>query len=306
MAPDQHTIAEHHFSVGDGHTLYVQDWGNREAKLPILVLHGGLGSGTRDSTKYRFDPQTQRVIFHDQRGCGNSRPYGSLEHNTTDDLIEDIKHIADKLKVSSFVLNGGSWGSTLALAFALKYPKYVAGMVLHGIFTGSQAEIDWLDQGQFSMIYPEAWDRYIEATPGEHHKNPSRYHFEQALSASDPEQAKRSAYAYECLESNVCRLDDRFIPGPYDTYDPTSIRTEIHYLMQRCFMPDRHILDNGHTLTMPIYLVQGRYDIVCPPTTAYELSKAAPNCTLTWTINGHMAEHEAHNLINVFLKQLTA
>lgn len=305
MTPDQHTIAEHHFSVGDGHTLYVQDWGNPEAKVPILVLHGGPGGYCKDSAKYRFDPTVHRVIFHDQRGCGNSRPYGSLEHNTTDKLIEDIKHIADKLKITSFVLNGGSWGSTLALAFAIEHPDYVAGMVLHGIFTGSQQEIDWLDKGQFRTIFPDAWDRYLEATPAEHRTNPSRYHFARALQTEDEEAAKHSAYTYECLEGNACRLDDRFIPGPYETYDPAGMRIEIQYLEHRCFMPDRHILDNAHKLSMPVYLAQGRYDIVCPPVTAYELSKAIPNCTLVWTINGHLAEHESANVMRIFLDQLT-
>src|SRR4051812_19735118 len=129
MTPDQHTNQELMLAVGDGHELYIQDWGNSTAKTPIINLHGGPGSGSANRYRKYFDPNKQRVIFFDQRGAGKSTPFGSLEHNTTQDLVEDIEKIAQKLELDTFVLAGGSWGSTLALAYGIAYPKRVAGMV---------------------------------------------------------------------------------------------------------------------------------------------------------------------------------
>lgn len=120
MNPDKYTSREFFLEVGDGHELYVQDWGNKAAETPIFFLHGGPGGGLKDGHKQMFDPEKQHVIFHDQRGCGKSLPHGSLEHNTTADLVNDIEKIAQKLKLDTFILTGGSWGSTLALAYALK------------------------------------------------------------------------------------------------------------------------------------------------------------------------------------------
>lgn len=305
MTPDQHTIAEHYLEVGNGHSIYIQDWGNPQAKTPIFFLHGGPGSGNRDRYKMQFDPAKQRVIFHDQRGCGKSLPYGALEHNTTADLINDVIAIADKLAIKKFVLTGGSWGSCLALATALEHPKRVVGLVLRGIFTGSQAEIDWIDQGRFQTFFPDVWERYLETTPKNHRHNPSAYHMKQAFS-EDALAAKKSIYAYANLEGSVLKLDDRYQPATFDEFDPLSMRLEMLYLKNSCFMPDRYILQHAHKLSMPMYLIQGRYDMVCPPTTAYELSKTASNCTIFWTLEGHGAEHQGWNLTRALLGQLCA
>lgn len=303
MTPDQFTNQELFLEVDGGHELYVHDWGNPSVKTPILFLHGGPGSQSKDTHKRSFDPTKQRVIFHDQRGCGRSLPYGSLEQ-TTQDLVEDIEKIIKRLGLETVILTGGSWGSCLSLAFALQYPKRVKGMVLNGIFTGSQAEIDWLDQGHFQTFYPEVWEHYVAATPAPHRTNPSKYHFEKAFD-SNPEIAKKSAYAYENLEGGVVQLDDRPHLDDFETYDPTGIRLEIQYLKNRCYLPDRFILDNAHKLTMPIYLVQGRYDMVCPPATAYELHKKLPNGHIAWTLAGHKPEHETWNLTRAFLLNLS-
>ena len=304
MTPDKYTISEHFLEVGHGHTIYMQEWGNPKATTPIFFLHGGPGSATSDSHKMQFDPEVQRVIFHDQRGAGRSLPYGELEHNTTKELIADIVTLADKLKIDSFILTGGSWGACLALAFALAHPKRVKGLVLNGIFTGSQKEIDWLEEGQFRTFFPEVWERYVEATPLAHRKKPGSFHFDQAFGA-DPLVAKQSAYTYEQMEGGVLRLDDRQRPGSFEDYDPTGVRIEMHYLKNRCFMPDRHILDNAHKLAMPVHLVQGRYDMVCPPVTAHELQRQAPDCKLYYTISGHMNERESWNISRAILGELS-
>ncbi|HSH55993.1 MAG TPA: alpha/beta fold hydrolase [Candidatus Limnocylindrales bacterium] len=304
MTPDQYTLQETMLDVGDGHTLYVHDWGQADATNPILFLHGGPGGQCKDSHKQFFDGSRQRVIFFDQRGSGKSTPYGSLEHNTTEKLVADIVKVLDTIGIEKVIITGGSWGSCLALAMAIEHLDRVSAMVLHGIFTGRRSEISWLDEGRFRMFYPDAWDAYCAATPEAHRKNPSPYHFERIL-GTDAEALKQSAYAYESLEGSVVKLDDRFEPQPFEDYDPAGIRIETHYMQHRCFMEDGYIMDNAPRMTMPVYLVQGRYDMVCPPTTAYELSKRLPNSELIWTTGGHAAERESWNVMRTLLRQLT-
>lgn len=295
MYNDGFVISETMLEVSDGHTLYVYEWGNPDATNTILFLHGGPGGQIKDRYKSAFDPKSHRVIFFDQRGCGKSTPYGSLENNDTNTLIGDITKIADTYNLHTFILHGSSWGSTLALAYAIAHPDRVSALVIGGVFTGSKAEIDWLDKGKFQTFFPDVWQAYLDRTPEEHHDNPSRYHFDKVMNGTDEEQ-KLSAYAYGCLEASVIQIDDRFAPDPIEEYDPTSMKVEMYYLANNCFMTDRHILDNAHTLTMPVYIVQGRYDMVCPPQTAYELHTKLPNSKLYWTLSGHKHEHESDNI----------
>lgn len=303
MQKDSYTNSEFMLPVGEGHELYIVDWGNKTAKTTIIYLHGGPGGSMSDKAKAIFNPAIHRVIFFDQRGAGNSTPSGSLKNNTTQDLIEDITKIAKKLSIKKFYLYGTSWGSTLALAYATAYPKNVAGLVIGGVFTGSQQEINWLDQGYFKTFYPEVWQNYVDKTPKEFQNNPSAYHFDKALNGTTKEQ-KLSAYTYESVEGNLVRLDDRFAPETYDNYDPSKIRIEIHYLANSCFMMDRHILDNAHKLTMPVHIVQGRYDMVCPPATAHELHSKLPTSKLYWTLSGHAVEHEGANIFRAIFANL--
>ena len=303
MTPDEYTLSESMLNVGNGHQLYIHDWGNKAAVKPILFLHGGPGGSAKDSYKETFDPTKQRVVFFDQRGCGRSLPLGSLEHNTTDDLIEDIEKIATRLSLETFIISGGSWGSCLAIAYGIAHPERVTALVLHGIFTGSQSEIDWLDSGKFQTFFPDVWEQYLEATPLAFRNEPNKYHAAKILGPDD-EAAKQSAYAYERLEGSLIKLDDRFTMEPLETYDPTGIRIETHYLQHGCFMPSNYLLDNAARLTMPVWLVQGRYDMVCPPIAAYNLHDALPNSHLIWTINGHKAEHEASTVLKLLLQQV--
>ncbi|MGV9001653.1 MAG: alpha/beta fold hydrolase [Candidatus Saccharimonadaceae bacterium] len=303
MLKDVFTNQEFMFDVGDGHTLYVQDWGNKDAAVPTIFLHGGPGSQVKDRYKAAFNPKTQRVIFYDQRGCGQSSPAGSLENNTTQALIGDISKIADKLSISRFSLHGSSWGSTLSLAYAIAQPERVANLVIGGVFTGSKAETDWLDKGHFKTFYPDVWDAYVKRTPEEYQTNPSEYHFDKIINGT-PEEQKLSGYAYACLESGVIQLDDRFTADDFETYDPAGIKIEMYYLSNGCFMPDRYILENTDKLTMPVYIVQGRYDMVCPPTTAYELHNKLANSKLCWTLSGHKVEHEGQNIFKTILSEL--
>jgi proline iminopeptidase len=302
VSPDQHTIQETFIEAGDGHTLYVHEWGNPKG-MPVVFLHGGPGSGCHDRHKQVFDPYKHRVIFFDQRGSGRSVPYGSIENNTTAELIEDIEKIAKHSKLTRFTLVGGSWGSCLALAYGLAYPKRVKNMILVGIFTGSQTEIDYFNNGEYALSFPDVWEELLDNTPKSHRSNPVTYHYRQAL-GEDEQAVKRSAYVLENMERALLSLDDRFTPGPYNDFDPTSSIIETHYLSNLCFMPDRSIMAQAHKLTMPIWLIQGRYDMVCPGRTAYELNQLLPNSELIWTIGGHRNEREGWNVERSLLIQL--
>ncbi len=303
MNPDAHTIAEHNLDVGHGHTLYIQDWGNKKAKTPIFFLHGGPGGQCKDTHKLPFDPRDQHVIFHDQRGCGQSTPLGRWHHNNTQELAADITKIADFLGIDKFIITGGSWGSTLALYYALCEPRRVKAVVVDGVFTGSQTEIDWLDKGLFRAHFPDVWERYLAATPKHHWDDPSTFHTTQAL-GTDEAAARKSVHAYGELERSLMSLDDSFLPSNTEEFQPEGMLLEMRYLRKRCFLPDRFILKNATKLTMPLYIVQGRYDFVCPPHTAYELSKIAPNAYLTWVISGHKREHETNSVKRLIYRHL--
>ena len=303
MTPDKFTNQELMLDVGDGHQLYVHDWGNKKSTRPILSLHGGPGEGFSDGYKTSYDPIKQRVIFFDQRGSGKSLPYGSLKNNTTADLIEDIKKITSHLELDKFILAGGSWGACLALAYALKYPAKILAIVIRGIFTGSQAEIDWLETGVFKRFFPEVWDEYLSTVPSEFKSNPSHYHNKSAL-GSDPDKAKLSAYAVSNVESALMSLDDRYTNEKFENFDPASITTEIHYMTNKLFMEDEYILNNVHTLKMPVWLIQGRYDMVCPPETAYKLHKSLPNSQLIWTMAGHGNDRSNYDVFRTLVLQL--
>lgn len=304
MTPDEFTSQEFFLDVGDGHQVYVFDWGNPRASIPIVYLHGGPGNGCDDRSKKGFDPKTQRVIFHDQRGAGKSLPSGSLENNTTRHLVADIEKIAQRLDLDKFVLVGGSWGSTLALCYGIAHPERVAGMVINGVFMAAKADQEWLVSGEWRRFFPDIWEEFAASVPPEHRQAPMAYHLKQVASG-DPEAVKKSAYAYETMELALLKLDDRYEPGPYETYEPKAILIEMHYDAHDFFLPEGYILRHAKKLTMPVKLLAGRYDMITPPQAVHELSKALSDGQLIWTVNGHLRQHEARNIQNLLLDQLT-
>lgn len=304
MTPDKYTISEFFLDVGDGHQIYIHDWGQKSATTPIVYLHGGPGSSCSDRAKNRFEPTKQRVVFFDQRGSGKSLPTGSLENNTTTHLVEDIEKIAKHLKLNTFVLTGGSWGASLALFYGIRYPQRVAAMVIDGIWTCRKAENEWVEKGGFRNFLPDVWQKYVETVPKRYASDPSAYHFKRIL-GNDDNAARESGYAYESLESGILGLDDRYVPEDPNAYDPAGTRIEVSYITNGAFMPEGYITENAHKLTMPVWLIQGRYDMVCPPNTAYELVQKLPKGELVWAISGHKAEHEIWNLVRTTLLQLT-
>ena len=304
MTPDEFTNDELMLDVGDGHKLYVHDWGKANVSSAVLYLHGGPGAGSKDKYKGQFDPKRQRVIFFDQRGSGRSIPTGSLENNTTAHVLRDIDKILDHFGMDKVILTGGSWGSTLALFYGIDRPERVLAMVLDGIWTASKRETSWIEEGGYRTFYPDVWQNYLASTPLKFRDNPTSYHFKRIL-GDDLVAAKASGITFQTLEGSLIGLDDRFTPSSADEFDPSGIRIEVHYQANGCFMPDRHVFDNASKLTMPIYMVQGRYDMVCPPETAYELNNLLPNSELIWTTSGHRAERESWNVKRTILAQLT-
>ncbi len=293
MTPDKFTIQEFFLDVGDKHQIYVQEWGNKDAKDPIFFLHGGPGAGSSNRYKNLFDPYKQRVIFHDQRGSGNSKPYLSVRNNNTNKLVDDISKIAQYLEIKTFTIAGGSWGSTLGLAYAIKHPKNIKKLILWGTFTGSTEERNWLFNGEFQHAYPDVWEQYLEKTPKEYRDNPTNYHLKQILEGNAKEM-KYSSYAYENMEYSLIKIDERIQLQSYEEYEPGAIKIEAYYARNKHFLEENYILENANKLSMPIYLIQGRYDLICPPIGAYKLHKSLSNSQIIWTMAGHSSNDRSN------------
>jgi proline iminopeptidase len=294
---DNYTITDGHLDVGDGHKIYYEKWGNPKAKTPILLFHGGPGSELKAKHKYNFDPKKHLVIGFDQRGCGNSLPHGKLENNTTQNLIEDTVKLLDHLGIDEVYINSGSWGSTMALLFTIEYPKKVKSLVIRGIFTGTKKEIDWLDNGLFKNHYPEVWEKMVDSVPREHRSDPTAHHYSILKANGNKNAVTKSAKALDALEGPLLGFDwagysDDIKSDPQpdtkkEAYDYVPYQIYAHYLDNNCFLPDDYILNNAHKITVPVYMIQGRYDMCCPPVTAYNLDKKLPNSKLFITLGSH-------------------
>lgn len=280
--------------VGDGHQIYWEDWGNPSA-TPAIHFHGGPGGGTNTSHKLLFNPELHRVIFFDQRGSGKSTPFAEIKDNTTQKLIEDTEKLREFLGIEKMYLIGGSWGSTMTLAYAIAYPERVLAMVSWGIYLGSQFENDLFLDSYARYNYPEAWERFITLVPEEQRKSGISIakFFAEKLHSKDEAEAIKYANEWGLWESTLVtiRYDKAQIEQETigDIKNLSMARLENHYFLNNCFMPDNYILDNIDTIKhIPFYIVQGRFDHLTPPVTAYNLSKAyGKNMTLQMVNAGH-------------------
>lgn len=309
---DEYTIESGHLDVGDGHKVWFEQWGNANAEIPVLVFHGGPGGEHKPKHKYNFDPEKHQVIGFDQRGGGNSLPYGETRHNTTDALISDAVKILEHLDISKVHLSGGSWGSTLALLFAIKHPEKTESIMVNGIFTGTQEELDWIDKGLFRQHYPEVWERFAATVPEEYRENPADYHYE-AMATGDETKIEAASKALSDLESPILIFDwrgfDRTIkkdpdPENKDAFDPVPYKIYGHYFKNASFIKPGYIMKNASKITAPLYIVQGRYDMCCPPVTAYKLHKAVPHSKLYITLSSHGNDSETNTALKA-LRDLT-
>ena len=270
--------------VGDGHQLYWELSGNRDGK-PAVFLHGGPGGASSPTHRRQFSPEAYKILVFDQRACGKSTPFASLENNTTWDLVADIEKLRTQVaEVDKWLVFGGSWGSTLALAYALKFPERVTELVLRGIFLFQQYEIDWLfEEGGASAVYPDKWDDYAALIPeGERGNMVAAYR--KRLTSDDPDEQLKAAVAFSTWEANTVTALPR--PEVIDSFQEphkalAAARIENHYMAHKGWLEDGQLLTGADRIRhIPGVIVQGRHDTCTPPKAAWKLKKAWPEVDL--------------------------
>lgn len=278
------------------HELYVEECGNPDGK-PIVFVHGGPGGGTEPWQRRFFNPQKYRIVLFDQRGCGKSTPHAELRENTTWDLVADMEKIRERLDIDKWLVFGGSWGSTLALAYAETHPERVKALVLRGIFLVREQEIRWFYQEGCNWIYPDAWEHYVNAIP-----QAERGDFVQAyyrrLTSSDAAVRSAAAKAWSIWEGSTSKLlpsGDMVAHYGGDKFADAFARIECHYFVNKGFFrSDNQLLEDAHKLRgIPGVIVQGRYDVVCPVKSAWDLHRAWPEAELQIVPDAGHAASEA-------------
>lgn len=270
-------------NVGDGHWLYVEEVGSRGG-TPAIFLHGGPGSGSQHLHRRLFDPSHFHTFLFDQRGAGRSHPYLSLNENTTAKLVTDIEKIREHFGIERWLVVGGSWGSTLAVAYAEAHPERVTGMALRAIFLGTRAEVEWAFVDGPKLFRPDLYADFIEHLPEEERADPLAAYLRRL---ADPDPAVRAPAAhvwaaYERALSELVPAQFRLSPplGRSDRLPPTPI-IEGHYIRSDFFLGDDQLLRGAHKLRgIPGVIVQGRYDLLCPPKAAYALAERWETCRL--------------------------
>ncbi len=276
--------------VGDGHRIYYERCGKLGGK-PAVFLHGGPGGGISPDHRRLFDPAVYDVLLFDQRGCGQSIPYAALEANTTWHLVEDIERLRRVVGVESWMVFGGSWGSTLALAYAETHPQHTSELVLRGVYTVTKAEIDWYYQSGVSELFPEKWERFQAPIPlDERHDMLTAYH--RRLNSSDLKIQLEAAKAWSIWEGETITLlpnqnyTEAFSDGKFAL---AFARIENHYFYNNAWLEDGQLLRNAHKLHgIKGTIIHGRYDMPCPARYAYQLHKAWPEADF------HLIEGAGH------------
>ncbi|NCO11315.1 prolyl aminopeptidase [Candidatus Pacearchaeota archaeon CG_4_9_14_0_2_um_filter_39_13] len=279
-----------YLDVGSGHEIYYELSGNKKGK-PILFLHGGPGGGFSQKDKRFFNPKKFNMIHFDQRGSGKSRPFASLKDNTTFNLVGDIKKLLNHLKIKKTLIFGGSWGSTLALVYAIRYPETVAGMVIRGIYLPSKEENEYFTYGAKNH-FPEQWKKLSSLVPEKIiiKRQIENYYYKKILSGNHEEKIKYSkAWAeYEFSISKLVYSKKKVEEVMKEVKTEAFSAIELHYLTHSCFMPKDYILKNAHKIKqIPASIIHGRYDCVCRPLSAYKLHKLLPKSSLIFTTAGH-------------------
>lgn len=268
--------------IDDLHHVYYEVCGNPNG-MPVVFLHGGPGSGCNPAQRRFFDPAHYRIILIDQRGCGRSAPLGCIEKNTTADLVSDIDLIRQKLGIDRWLVFGGSWGSTLALAYATEHPANVSGLILRGIFLSRPSELNWF-LGEVQAFFPEHWQALRSYLPIDKQDDILKS-YANLIFSDDLQVAIPAAIQWNAFESSIMTLLPRIastnminseINGEIEL---ARARVQIHYILHHCFIDGAKLLEMAAAklANIPTVIVQGRYDMVCPPTTAWELHKAMPH-----------------------------
>lgn len=282
-------------SLDKPHLVYVEETGNPKGK-PVVVLHPGPGSGGDSYLRRFFDPEIYRIILFDQRGCGRSQPNGETYKNTTQDLIADIETIRQYLKIERFILFGGGWGSLLALLYAEAFPQQVGALMLYQIFLGRQRDIDWFYQQGANQIFPDYWEHFIQLVPEKDRQHISQYYADSLK--GDNELARMAAAKHWSLWQGQCSSLHPHAERIEQYRDPhfalTLAKLETHYIVHHYFIKENQVLDNAHKIVeLPVYLIHGRYDMVCPLGGAWDLHKALPASTLRVIRDANHSDREA-------------
>ena len=270
---------EFNLNVSTLHTIHVEESGNPNGK-PVIFLHGGPGGGIEPLYRQYFNPEKWRIIIFDQRGCGKSTPHAELNENTTWDLVDDIEKIREYLGIQNWVVFGGSWGSTLSLSYAIIHPERCKALVLRGIFMIRNKEIDWFYQEGASNIYPDAWEQYVKPIPeDERHDMVAAYY--KRLTSKDESVRLEAAKAWSIWEASTSKLiqsDDYLHQFEDAKVAEAFARIECHYFTHGGFFKSENwLLENMDKIRhIPTVIVQGRYDVVCPMVSAWELHRAFP------------------------------
>ena len=283
---DPHTpLTTQMLPVGEGHTLYVETVGNPDG-VPVLFLHGGPGSGCQPSHRRLFDPGRYHAVLFDQRGAGRSTPHAQRSANSTDRLIADIETIRMALGIDRWLVVGGSWGATLALAYAQNHPDRVTAIVLRATFLGTRRELDWAFSTAMPQFYPRLHADFLDLLTPSERAAPLEAYWRRILD-SDPEIHRPAAFAWyqaERILSQIAppadRLDLSQLPAPGARF-PTSPFMEAHYFSNDCFLePDQLLVNAARLDGIPGRIVQSRYDLLCPPATSFALAKAWPDANV--------------------------
>jgi len=266
--------------VGDGHVLAVHESGNPDGK-PAVVVHGGPGGGSSPKQYRFFDPDAYRIVLVDQRGCGESTPFASVEHNTTWHLVTDLERVREHLGIDRWLVFGGSWGSTLSLAYAQSHPERVTELVLRGIFLLRRSELEFFYQDGASHLFPDAWEGFVEPIPPEERDDLiAAYH--RRLFGDDRDELLRCARAWAEWERATCMLDPAEAATQTIDQPEAFARIENHYFANGGFFErDGQLLEGVDRIRhVPAVIVQGRYDVVCPMRSAWDLHRAWPEAEL--------------------------
>lgn len=282
LYPDIRPYVQHSLAVEPPHVLHVEECGNPDG-IPVLFIHGGPGAGCEPYHRRFFDPGLYRIILFDQRGCGRSTPHAALDGNTTQALVADMEAIREHLGLERWMLFGGSWGSTLGLAYAETHPERILGLILRGIFLCRPHEIRWFYQEGASRLFPDYWEAYLEPIPEAERSDLVRAYY-QRLTSDDEVARMAAAKAWSLWEGRTASLLPReeVVNHFADPFTALSLaRIECHYFMHDSFLEPDQLLRDAHRLAgIPGIIVHGRYDAICPLENAWQLARAWPDAEL--------------------------